>query len=170
MSHFHISDTLTLLSMALGFFIALLLAVALVWAGWHYLRQASFKATGEVADRQDKTITAMRKQVKNLERMVQMQEKRLNRSEIEAQRKERLLFNARQEIEYFEDILRIVLPIVTRTAPEEKKKADAVLKQLGSFRSRAAKEQLEWEETKDALSIYLETAGNDPCEDDDEDK
>jgi len=132
-----------------------LLVVGLVWVTWRYLKHASFKATGEVADRQDKVIEVMRKQVKGLDRMVRTQEKRLNRAEIESQRKERLLFNARQEIEFFEDVVRIVLPFIAKQAPDEKRKADAILKQLGQFRARAAKEQIEWEDTKDALSIYL---------------
>jgi hypothetical protein len=151
-----LNSTVSVLALVLGLLLSILAATGLIWAAWRYLRLASFKAAGEISDRQDKVIDQLRKQIQNLERMASMQEKRLNRAEIESQRKERLLMNARQEIEYFEDIVRLLLPIIEKLAPADKKKVDAVLKQIAVFRQRSARENVEWEETKDVLSIYLD--------------
>ncbi len=150
------TNIVSLATLVIGLFLTLLAVAAVAWVAWRYIGQASYKAQGEVTDRQDKTIAAMRKQMRDLQAMVKMQDKRISRAEIEGQRKERMLYAARQEIDYFEEVIRLVLPLLSQIAPEDKRKADTILKQLSAFRAKAAREQMEWEEAKDALGIYLE--------------
>lgn len=160
-----ISNTINVLTLVLGLIVSVAVVGVAVWLAWHYIKQSSFKAQGEILDRQEKSIEALRRQIRTLQSMARVQEGRISRTEIDSQRKDRLLYVARQEVEYFEDIVGILLPVLARIAPDDKKRADTVLKKLGEFRRKAGREQAEWEETKDALAIYLDAH---PAQDEEE--
>lgn len=151
-----VTNVFGLLGIVLAVITGLLALGVSFYIGRNLLREATFRGAADLAGRQSAIIEGLRKDIRSMQEMVSVQEKRINRAELEAHRKERLLFAARQEITYFEDALAVILPALTRLNPDEKKRVDNIIKQLRDFRARSAHEQEAWESSRENWSTYLE--------------
>jgi hypothetical protein len=100
-------------------------------------------------------IKRLREDIEAMRGVVDLTDKRQYRTELALQRKERLELSRLQEIEYLEEVIHLMLPALAKSAPDVKKDVDAKLQALSQYRLRVHREQIEWEERKDALAVYL---------------
>jgi hypothetical protein len=142
-----------------NFFLLIVIAVAGI-AHWRKtggeISEKAATAYAEANKGLEALIKQQRADISTLQESQRIQEKRIFRVEIENQRKSRLYLMARQEIEFFEEIIRVIVPCLSRMDDVDKRRIEALLGELQAFRAKAAREQIEWEETKDIMSIYLD--------------